>query len=496
MQPQAKPLPQLVEIYAENHLQQTDALFYNVDARRPHTLSLSVARQTAVMELDRLQSSRAEFRLARPSFGSFSLASNSGASNKNRGSFRSIRLSAKGQTLLDLNFETVGSVRELEAYFDCYLFSSLRQNTHGQRVPLTDFWALNDQGHLICVQPTHPVRHSTDYEDICLLTLRGEPIGDFELSMDFDQCWQRYGVVFGCPAGCFPYFYNENTRSYVAVEGCFAYAEAEGYRTMRGNLAPDSYDQPATCIRRVLRPALPSFTAAESIVMHTHGQHTLLYHVEGNGKYLCAGQALPCTSGCITYFPPCTAYQPAYTVDKHIAILFETAHGLSDVPLSILPQDTERLQRSINKLMDLYYNNQLGSWYKCHAIFYEILSQLFDGAPGDSNKIPELIAPAVRYIQNHLSDPALSVAQLAKLSNISEVYFRQVFKESMGITPKKYILNKRIDYAVFLLVTFNYNISEVAEKCGFADTKYFITTFKRATGFSPRQYVAQYPGAF
>ena len=65
-----------------------------------------------------------------------------------------------------------------------------------------------------------------------------------------------------------------------------------------------------------------------------------------------------------------------------------------------------------------------------------------------------------------------------------------------GITPKKYILNKRIDYAVFLLVTFNYNISEVAEKCGFADTKYFITTFKRATGFSPRQYVAQYPGAF
>ena len=71
MQPQAKPLPQLVEIYAENHLQQTDALFYNVDARRPHTLSLSVARQTAVMELDRLQSSRAEFRLARPSFGSF-----------------------------------------------------------------------------------------------------------------------------------------------------------------------------------------------------------------------------------------------------------------------------------------------------------------------------------------------------------------------------------------------------------------------------------------
>ena len=49
MQPQAKPLPQLVEIYAENHLQQTDALFYNVDARRPHTLSLPVARPTAVL---------------------------------------------------------------------------------------------------------------------------------------------------------------------------------------------------------------------------------------------------------------------------------------------------------------------------------------------------------------------------------------------------------------------------------------------------------------
>ena len=52
----------------------------------------------------------------------------------------------------------------------------------------------------------------------------------------------------------------------------------------------------------------------------------------------------------------------------------------------------------------------------------------------------------------------------------------------------EYLANIRIEAAKDLLLSSDYSMQEVAERCGFADQSYFSNVFKKKTGLSPRKY--------
>jgi AraC family transcriptional regulator of adaptative response / methylphosphotriester-DNA alkyltransferase methyltransferase len=91
-------------------------------------------------------------------------------------------------------------------------------------------------------------------------------------------------------------------------------------------------------------------------------------------------------------------------------------------------------------------------------------------------------------MNKNFTNPDLTIAEVAQVSNISEVYFRQLFKKATGQLPNRYILNLRVNHASFLLQSSKYKVTEIAMKAGFSDTKYFMTTFKKMTGYSPQKY--------
>ncbi|MBP3381524.1 MAG: helix-turn-helix transcriptional regulator [Clostridia bacterium] len=65
-----------------------------------------------------------------------------------------------------------------------------------------------------------------------------------------------------------------------------------------------------------------------------------------------------------------------------------------------------------------------------------------------------------------------------------------LFKEYTNQSVKKYINELRIRQAEKLLLTTNLPISNVASLCGFADTNYFSTAFKKKYGVSPSTFRA------
>ena len=77
---------------------------------------------------------------------------------------------------------------------------------------------------------------------------------------------------------------------------------------------------------------------------------------------------------------------------------------------------------------------------------------------------------------------------LARRSNISEVYFRRVFKQMFGMSPVKYITQLRIEHAKTLLETYTFSVEKAAEMSGFSDVKYFGTVFKKQTGMLPSHF--------
>ena len=132
------------------------------------------------------------------------------------------------------------------------------------------------------------------------------------------------------------------------------------------------------------------------------------------------------------------------------------------------------------KSLFLFKENRL----KVYGIFYDILNRLSN----EQNQKSNILSPALKYIEEHLSDPELSNTRISEHLNLSEVYLRKLFLENYGTTPKQHILNIRLGKAKQLLCDSVLSITEISEKCGFSSVYHFCRTFKGKTGITPTEY--------
>ncbi len=80
----------------------------------------------------------------------------------------------------------------------------------------------------------------------------------------------------------------------------------------------------------------------------------------------------------------------------------------------------------------------------------------------------------------------VSIAHYAALCNMSEVHFRRLFREYMQMSPTDYRNDIRLANAKSKLQSGEYNVSEVAELCGFSNPSYFIRLYKKKYGHTPK----------
>ena len=83
----------------------------------------------------------------------------------------------------------------------------------------------------------------------------------------------------------------------------------------------------------------------------------------------------------------------------------------------------------------------------------------------------------------------VSISELAKRTQMSEVYFRKLFKSVTGISPAKFMIDLRISRAKSLLSAESLSLDEVAERCGFSSLSYFCRVFKSNTGMTPSEFI-------
>jgi AraC family transcriptional regulator len=94
------------------------------------------------------------------------------------------------------------------------------------------------------------------------------------------------------------------------------------------------------------------------------------------------------------------------------------------------------------------------------------------------------------YIAEHLNEE-LSLEQLARVAEMSPNYLISLFRQSIGMTPHKYIILQRLESARKLLVQSGLSLLEIAQRCGFQDQSQFTTSFRRQYGITPGQYKRQ-----
>ena len=102
------------------------------------------------------------------------------------------------------------------------------------------------------------------------------------------------------------------------------------------------------------------------------------------------------------------------------------------------------------------------------------------------------IADAIAYIDEHLTEKSLNIAEIAAHIHLSESYFRHSFKDMHKMSPVQYIQMRRIVLAKEQIRYTEKKFSVIAEELGFSSLYYFSYAFKKETGYTPSEYRSKY----
>jgi transcriptional regulator GlxA family with amidase domain len=108
-----------------------------------------------------------------------------------------------------------------------------------------------------------------------------------------------------------------------------------------------------------------------------------------------------------------------------------------------------------------------------------------------SSDVPKSADPrivfATRLLSRRISKPDDSVGEIATLLHLSSSRFRHLFKQEVGITPKRYVKQLRLRQAKQLLETSLLSVKEVSARVGVNDISHFVRDFKARFGINPSE---------
>ncbi len=193
-----------------------------------------------------------------------------------------------------------------------------------------------------------------------------------------------------------------------------------------------------------------------------------------------------CDNG-VVYVPPRLDYNRVAKYDHLIVIHFEAINYYTKEIEWFTAKEPVVFSTLFREALEVWEKKEVGYKSKCSALLYEIFHECYRQTYR-SGTTDSKIQKSVDYLHAHYREADLSIQTVAEQSYMSEVYFRKLFKQEFSVSPQKYIVNLRIQYAVGLISTGYYSLKEVAYLSGYTDYKYFSVEFKKKMGISPSQY--------
>lgn len=160
--------------------------------------------------------------------------------------------------------------------------------------------------------------------------------------------------------------------------------------------------------------------------------------------------------------------------------------------LSCIDSAPESVRAKFRKLSLLWKEKKYLYKLKCRILVEEILYELLSMVKSNTDSrspshFHEIEDVSVFLHQNFTKK--ISLKDINRLHGLSETHFRKLFHDATGMSVKEYLIKLRLDYAVELLSSGEFNITETADMCGFNDVYYFCSLFKKKYGYSPSKMI-------
>lgn len=219
--------------------------------------------------------------------------------------------------------------------------------------------------------------------------------------------------------------------------------------------------------------------------------HGLVLKMSGSSRYVVEGQpSIDLHAGMLAYLPKGHPYHvetleggPCYCVNFLI-------EGESNAEVfCVTPRNFDKLQTEFAEMLHCWTYRHPGYRARLQERMYGLLATIEEDR--NANYLPERQASILRErmqeFEQNMKKP-LSVPDLARECGMCETYFRRIFRELYGQSPKKYILEARFRQAKALLNNTDVGIAYIAETCGFENIYHFSRAFRIHEGVSPTEY--------
>ena len=138
------------------------------------------------------------------------------------------------------------------------------------------------------------------------------------------------------------------------------------------------------------------------------------------------------------------------------------------------------------------YFEKVGSfrwWYEWKGWFDEIRKKVLERVGEDREELESIqaIHQAMNYIREHM-DREITLEELLRLTGMSKSYFSRNFKDVTGKTFVTYLNDMRIETAKKYLTETKQPIYWIASQVGYVDEHYFRRVFRERTGVTPKQF--------
>lgn len=166
---------------------------------------------------------------------------------------------------------------------------------------------------------------------------------------------------------------------------------------------------------------------------------------------------------------------------KNSSLLFETDTVYSKPVFDGEEQMFSKLlQAGQSENVDVGYVNTILNHY-----LYSVMLQ--DGfSRNEDKKSVNTVDEICGYIRQKIYSK-ISIGEIASFFQISPRRMHQIFTEKLNISPKRYILNKKLEEGYKLLVQTSIPINEISAMLCFSSPYHFSTEFKSTFGQTPTE---------
>ena len=228
-----------------------------------------------------------------------------------------------------------------------------------------------------------------------------------------------------------------------------------------------------------------------SVSRHAHESWEFVYCTYGSGAFSFDGGTLEYREGDVVIIPPMVPHSNGSEDGFQNIHINMVSPSLSYAAPRVVSDDPNHfLLDAFNAAYFQFYSDRkeaaallslYGDLISCYLAAY---------------RTGVTLTPVVAQIENNIianyADSGYELDAYMQTLPFSYDYLRKLFQKEIGVTPHRYLIDKRLKMAAELLVTDDSagtrTIADIAYLCGFRDSLYFSKMFRKKYGISPRNY--------